>query len=75
MSDFTELARYAEMHLIEYADQTTNLANSSKAAISPEMLQQRRNAYATRAKIASIIKIVARDARISALVAEQMGAE
>jgi hypothetical protein len=39
------------------------------------MLQQRRNAYAERAKIASIIKIVARDARISALVAEQMGAE
>jgi hypothetical protein len=75
MSDFAELARYADMHLREYAEQTTNLANSSKAAISPEMLQQRRNAYAERAKIASIIRIVASDARISALVAEQMGSE
>jgi hypothetical protein len=39
------------------------------------MLQQRRNAYAERAKVANVIKIVARDARISALVAEQMGVE
>jgi len=75
MTDFSELARYADMHLVEYADQTTNLANSSKAAISPEMLQQRRRAYSTRAKIAEIIRIVATDARISALVAEKVAAE
>jgi phage protein D len=73
MSDFADLARYADMHLTEYADQITNLTNSLKAAISPEMLQQRRNAYAERAKIAAVIRTIASDPALSAAVAERMG--
>jgi phage protein D len=73
MSDFSELARYADMHLSEYADQITNVTNSSKSAISPEMLQQRRNAYSERAKIAAVIRTIASDPALSAAVAEKMG--
>ena len=71
MSDFAELARYADMHLREYAEQM----QLKKEMLSPEMLQQRRNAYEKRAEIVKVISIVASDENIAALVAQQMGAK
>ena len=71
MSDFSELARYADMHLREYAEQVA----LKKEVLSPEMLQQRRRAYEMRAEIVKVIGIVASDENIAALVAQQTGAK
>lgn len=73
-AEWTSLADYADMHVREYADQITNLASSSKNSLPEEVLQLRSGAYAARAKIAAVVRIVADDEAIRDIVAQQLGA-
>jgi hypothetical protein len=75
MSDFAELANDMGTYLNEYTVQIDQIAKRVKDPWPVEAIQSRRASINRQRKIVTILEIVARDARISALVAEQMGSE